>query len=816
VERFKREIKVAARLQHPHIVPVLTAGELNGVPYYTMPFVKGESLRARLARSGELSVNEAVHYLRDVAAALAYAHSEGVVHRDIKPDNVIVSGGVAVVTDFGVSKAVDVAATEGDHQTTGITSLGVALGTPAYMAPEQASADPRLDHRADIYSFGCLAYELLAGSSPFAGRPPQQMLAAHVTDAPEPLLRRRPQLPPGLAALVMKCLEKRPGDRPQTAEEIVATLDAIATPSGGTAPADQQLPAVHRSRLPWLLGIAAVAVAVVIGSLAFFRRAELKPYSIGETIPLAVGPEFEALPAISPDGKLVAYQVQTPNGSRIFVRQIDGGRAAMLTNELEGNYKYATWSPDGSRIAFSVGDAIYVIPSLPGGSPKRTIEGGQTNSWSRDGRQIFYNTKDGLDVYDLSSAKSRRIVSGALHHSPVPSPDGRLLAYVVGRYPTLSNVSANSVFIVSVDGGTPILVSDSTHVNLSPDWTPDGRSLLYVSNRGGTRDVFQQAVSSEGKPSGQPERITTSLGSYRVTVSADGSRMAYDAVRNNSNIYQIAITTSPQRVSHGTAVTRQVQHIENMDVSHDGKWLAYDSNLAGNSDIYKVRLDGGDPVQITTNAANDFAPSWSPDDRALAFYSNRNGTRDVFAINSEGNDEEEITSGPAEDYYPEWSPDGKSIAFRRDIGNAVALNVITRDDGGKWSAPRTIVKRLNSTHHRWSPDGSMIAFTLGQNLYVVSVSSGEQRLLMDGSTTNVSQQSVYWARDGNSVYVSAVSKGVGAIWQVPVKGGAPRIVLVEEPGALFGRLDFAADSKRLFYTRAAWEADVWVAGLKRE
>src|SRR5437867_2385216 len=196
VERFKREIQVVAHLQHPHIVPVLSAGQIDELPFYTMPFVKGESLRTRLSRSGEMSVNEAVHVLRDVAAALAYAHGEGVVHRDIKPDNVIVSGGVAVVTDFGVSKAVDVAVTEGGRTQTGITSLGVALGTPAYMSPEQASADPHVDHRADLYSFGCLAYELLTGASPFAGRPPQQILAAHVTETPEPLLKRRPNVPP--------------------------------------------------------------------------------------------------------------------------------------------------------------------------------------------------------------------------------------------------------------------------------------------------------------------------------------------------------------------------------------------------------------------------------------------------------------------------------------------------------------------------------------------------------------------------------------------------------------------------------------------
>jgi len=156
-ERFKREIQVAAHLQHPHIVPVLTAGESDGLPFYTMPFVKGESLRVRLSKSGELSVNESVHILRDIASALAYAHGEGVVHRDIKPENVILSGGVAVVTDFGVAKAMDLAATEGGGSKSALTSRGVALGTPAYMAPEPATADSHVFHRADIFSFGCLA-----------------------------------------------------------------------------------------------------------------------------------------------------------------------------------------------------------------------------------------------------------------------------------------------------------------------------------------------------------------------------------------------------------------------------------------------------------------------------------------------------------------------------------------------------------------------------------------------------------------------------------------------------------------------------------
>jgi serine/threonine-protein kinase len=239
-ERFKREIAVAARLQHPHIVPLLSAGETAGLPYFTMPFVEGESLRTRLARRGELPISESVRILREIASALAYAHEHGVVHRDIKPDNVLFSGDVAMVADFGVAKALS-ASTNSDHG--GVTSLGVALGTPAYMAPEQATADPATDYRADVYAFGVLAYEVLTGQPPFTGRNPSQLLAAHVTELAEPVSRRRPNLPPALAALVMRCLEKRPADRPQSASEIVHALDDITTPSGGTAPTSATLAA---------------------------------------------------------------------------------------------------------------------------------------------------------------------------------------------------------------------------------------------------------------------------------------------------------------------------------------------------------------------------------------------------------------------------------------------------------------------------------------------------------------------------------------------------------------------------------------------
>jgi eukaryotic-like serine/threonine-protein kinase len=230
--RFEREIRVAASLQQANIVPVLTSGEFDGMPYYTMPFVEGESLRARLGR-GALPIAEVASILRDVARALAYAHERGVVHRDIKPDNVLLSGHTAVVTDFGIAKAI-ADASEGPTGAT-LTQLGTAVGTPAYMAPEQAAGDPATDHRADIYAFGCMAYELLAGKSPFGGLPLHKLLAAHMSETPQPVSQLRPDCPPALAALVTQCLAKDPGARPANAAELLHRLDAVASPSGAGA-----------------------------------------------------------------------------------------------------------------------------------------------------------------------------------------------------------------------------------------------------------------------------------------------------------------------------------------------------------------------------------------------------------------------------------------------------------------------------------------------------------------------------------------------------------------------------------------------------
>jgi len=280
-ERFHREIKIAAQLQHPNILPLHDSGEADGLLYYVMPYVEGQSLRDKLAREGELPIGDAVRLLRDVVDALTEAHAHGVVHRDIKPENILLRGRHALVTDFGVAKAVSEAA---DREQ--LTTAGVALGTPAYMAPEQASADPHLDQRVDIYAVGAVAYELLTGRAVFVETTQQAVLAAHMTRAPEPLTKHRETVPAALEQLVLRCLEKKPADRWQTAEDLLSQLEALATPSGGVTPTDMRpIGTVQRRRKVVLTVLGAAAGVIVVAAVAILlgsrSRPELDPNLVG-------------------------------------------------------------------------------------------------------------------------------------------------------------------------------------------------------------------------------------------------------------------------------------------------------------------------------------------------------------------------------------------------------------------------------------------------------------------------------------------------------------------------------------------------------
>jgi tRNA A-37 threonylcarbamoyl transferase component Bud32 len=321
-ERFRREIQVAAQLQHPHIVPLLAAGEQGDLLWYTMPYIEGESLRAALERKRQFSMREVVRILHDVVDALAFAHQRGVIHRDIKPANILTQGAHALVTDFGVAKALSAAL-----PMSGVTSTGIAIGTPAYMAPEQLAGDPAADHRMDIYAVGLLAYELLTGVSPFTGPSPRETLAAQLTRDPQPLHELSPAIPRSLSTLIMRCLAKDPNARPQDADEILYELDGLTMPMGIT-PQVGGIEARRPPKRPWL-GVAAVAILFAVlagvGYVVTRPRPQSPPSATVPRTPVVAAP---VRPESVVRRAVVANSLAAPKPPRAVISREDSVRIA--------------------------------------------------------------------------------------------------------------------------------------------------------------------------------------------------------------------------------------------------------------------------------------------------------------------------------------------------------------------------------------------------------------------------------------------------------------------------------------------------------
>ncbi len=827
--RFLREIEIAAQLQHPNILPLLDSGDAGGLLYYVMPYVEGHSLRERLRRGGELPIGEAVRLLVEIVDALAYAHAHGVVHRDIKPDNVMLTGRHALVADFGIAKAVSEAS--GDHT---VTSMGVALGTPTYMSPEQAVADPHVDQRADIYAIGVLAYELLTGTTPFHGVTPQQVLAAHISQAPEPLRKHRPGVAEPLEAAVMRCLEKRPADRWQSAGELLAVLEPLATPSGGTAPSEVRMPASRLPLRPVAIGVgAALVVIVVLVGLWRVTRTVPPSLAIGRSEQLTSAPGLEIAPAISPDAKLVAYAAGNSTRMRIYVQPIGGGRTIPLSDDSTAVESEPRWSPDGTRLLFLSRGGVSVSPAFGGAStPVIAGAGGNdvtTAAWSPDGSEIAFVRGD--TVYRAASSGGgtpTRIGSGSELHSCAWSPNGTWIACVshnavsVSPGPNFGNLAPSAILLFPARGGDAVMIAEPTELNQSPVWGREANRLYFLSNRDGPRDVYAVELSSSGEVRGAPVRLTTGLNARSFSLSADGTRLAYDVYSSRSNIWSVPIPTGGVTTIDGaTQLTFGSQVIESMSVSPDGKWLLYDSNLRGNADIYRIPIGGGDPEQLTSSAADEFAPSLSPDGTEVAYHSWRTGTRDIEVKPLDGGPVQVVTNSPAQESYPVWSPDGKRLAFTDQIGDYSSY-VATRGAGGTWS----IGPRIDSlSYPDWSPDGRWLAGAVlmpGSGASVATaytlyqLEDGTRRRLFpagtDGPRFGIS---VKWAPDERTLYVkSHDAAGTTALWSLSVDGGTPRLLVrFTDPNRQSSRSDLATDGKRFYFAIEDRQSDVFVATM---
>ena len=494
-----------------------------------------------------------------------------------------------------------------------------------------------------------MAYELLAGRPPFTGATPQQVLAAHVTQAPEPIAAHRASISPALAAVVMKCLAKRPADRWQTADELLAQLEPLFTPSGGTTPAETRPVAAARrpavsTRAAIVFAVVALAGAAAAILLWNHRSAEV---TLGRRIQVTLDPGLEVDPAISPDGKFITYAAGPTSLMKLFVRQLEGGNTIPISLDLPGNLRRPLWSPDGARIAFQSPRGIETVTAL-GGIPKLLVEAEGANpptdfAWSPDGRHIAYRHRDTLYTRTVEGGTARPAATGFETHSPAWSPDGAWIAYVSGNpdfvFSTsiFGNIAPSAIWLVPAAGGQPIPITDNKSLNVSPVWLPRGRQLLFISDRDGGRDIYRVALRGSGQPVGPPSRLTAGLNAHTMSLSADGKRLTYSVFTETANVWAVSIPRGDAvSVSQGTAVTTGRQINEGVDVSRDGRWLAFDSDRSGNQDLYKMPLAGGEPEQLTTDPQDDFGPAWSPDGKEIAFHSFRNGNRDIFIMPAAG------------------------------------------------------------------------------------------------------------------------------------------------------------------------------------
>ena len=793
-ERFKREVRLAARLQHPHVVPLLAAGELDaGVLFYTMPFVEGESLRARLDRDGGLPVGDVVRILRDAASALAYAHAQGIVHRDIKPENILLSHGGAVVADFGIAKAISASieadGADGVHRST-LTAAGTSLGTPAYMSPEQASGDI-VDHRSDLYALGVVAYELLAGRPPFEGRNAQQLLSAHATQTPEPIHRRRATVPEALGTLTMRLLEKHPADRPQSAQDVLAALDAI----GGTPHPTPDAVAIERSArgvrraLPWV----AVAVLAAVGGMTLGWAlsstrvpADVELRKVVASLSAPSGHEFrpDASHALSPDGTRLAFVAADARGATaVWMRAL----ADLAASRLEGTEGAAGpfWSPDGNSLGFFAAGELRVLDLRSGA--RRTLcpaprAAGAT--WSPGGVIVYSPDFLNAPLYKVPATGGRctpltRFAPGefADHRRPSALPDGKHVLF--------SSYRANAAYVVDLETGafTQVRSPGNEAQFAPPNW------MLFRDPSGPnaqTGPIFaQQLDMSTFKPAGEPRVVLDRTHGNGAYYRFSATERALVAVRPSGRPWVLLWVDRQSSTTDSVVAPADAGPLvtsANVDLSNDGRSIAF-----GGLGMWVHSRDRDGVTRLRAETAprqGILDPKWSPGDSLIAYSTVFSGAIMLRVYNVRSGASDSLVSfGRRAIRAPDWSPDGRRLVFEVSSGDTASHEQIWTYTFATRRTERAVDVAANTSSPRWSPDGRWLAYVSDESgapeVYVRPIAGGASILV---STAGGAVPR--WRADGHELFYRAPD---GAIMGVtaPLGDGAvlskPRIVVANPP-----------------------------------
>jgi len=418
------------------------------------------------------------------------------------------------------------------------------------------------------------------------------------------------------------------------------------------------------------------------------------------------------------------------------------------------------------------------------------------------------------------------VTAAAGLHSAAWSPDGSRVAFVRGNSnyiaaATIANWAPSSIWTVGIRGGEPVRTTTDSGGAFyeSPAWLPDGRHLLLVSNVGGPRDIYVASVGAGGRPRGGLTRLTTGLEAHTVSVARDGGTVAYSRATVRTNLYWLpAPAGGTVSIRSAVPVTTGDQLVVSGDLSPDGRWLTFDSNVEGTSNIYVMPAGGGEARRLTHSPGEHWAPSFSPSGREIVFYSPRYGSRDVFLINSDGTGETRLTSDPGEEYHPKFSPDGLQVVFAMARGGRTDLFVVRRDSvGGAWSAPIQVTHGGSDFLGWWSPDGRQLVYASARGVSVRSA-DGVERVVVDLERQGRSVlASPTWAPDGRHIWFGARSPGgEGGIYEVAATGGKERmLVRADDPSRQITSFSFMVRRGPMYLCMTETESDVYVAEVRR-
>ena len=799
--RFLKEIETTANLQHPHILPLFDSGRVENTVFYVMPYVEGGSLRTRLTREHELPVEDAVRIATEIAAGLDYAHRHGVVHRDIKPDNVLFHDGRALIADFGIALA-----WSGGDGSVRLTKSGVSLGTPQYMSPEQASGAQNLDRRSDVYSLGVVLYEMLAGEPPFTGRTVQAIVASVMADQPRPLATRRRAVPAHVDDAVACALEKLPADRPQTAAEFSDALTGVRKTRPGAARA-----ALGRSAMPW---IAATALGAALLWAGFRNRPAAAPSAgpVRFSIELDPGmqPTFTPIVRLSRDGRQLFVTAMVSRKEEVVRRRLDQSRVEVIAGAGQGDQGTGNSrpfiSPDGRWVASFKQGKLRKVP-VEGGPPIDLANSDWAGgSWGRNGKLVYgrsYNT--GIWMVSEGGGDERMLTTpdtakGELGHWwPQILPDGDHIIFTAYRTP----FERATIEVLSIKTGKRKVLFTGGVFGF---YVPSGH-LLYAAGetiRAVPFDLKRLEVTGPAVPVVDSVALNATDGAAAFDVSDNGT-LAYLPLTSYVTDNDVVLVDRRGKETRALPATDRYDHPR---LSPDGSHISVDirsPNSAGDVWVFPVGRAGG--TRVTSEGGRDFGAEWTPDGREL-IYSSEHPTYDLYRRAADASrPAEPLVTGGYDRYTGGASPDGRLFTFVFSAPNAGSeLWIVPLT--GRATATRYLANGFNLAHPTISPDGRWMAFDSDESgrveIYVqsfpdpmrkrwkISPSYGSEPMWTRGG-----RELVY--RKGDSVMAVSLDLETGRIGQPVALFAGP---YQDNPGWTRPRsYDVSPDGERFLLTR---------------